>query len=261
MPPHQHRRNAAERAIQTWKNHFISGLSSTDPTFPLNAWDYLLPQCDITLNLLRSSRRQPHLSAHACLFGNYDFNRTPLAVPGTRVVIHDTSDQRPTFAPHGTDGYYVGPSLEHYRCFKVFLPVTQSTRDSVTVEWFPSSVPFPKVRGCHHRLQFLPLSVHLVLFFLSPGSLLLPAHRVLSLVLLHLLWPPQCFLLHQHLFGLSDAIPNVSGNLPIVLVLLLWLFTIVCLRTNIDTTLRRLQLHPLHRSPQRRPNYPRWRNF
>jgi hypothetical protein len=71
VPAHQHRRNAAERAIQTWKNHFISGLAS----------DHLLPQCNLTQNLLRSSRRQPKLSSYACLFGNFDFNRTPLAVP------------------------------------------------------------------------------------------------------------------------------------------------------------------------------------
>ena len=81
VPTHLHRRNAAERAIQTWKHHFIAGLASTDPSFPLNAWDYLLPQCDITSNHLRSSRRQPRLSAHACLFGNFNFNRTPLAFP------------------------------------------------------------------------------------------------------------------------------------------------------------------------------------
>ena len=62
VPAHLHRRNAAERAIQTWKHHFIAGVTSTDPSFPLNAWDYLLPQCDITLNHLRSSRRQPTLS-------------------------------------------------------------------------------------------------------------------------------------------------------------------------------------------------------
>ena len=65
VPAHQHRRNAVERAIQTWKAHFIAGLASTDPSFPLNAWDYLLPQCDLTLNHLRSSRRQPKLSAQA----------------------------------------------------------------------------------------------------------------------------------------------------------------------------------------------------
>jgi hypothetical protein len=40
-PPHIHRRNNAERAIQTFKNHFISGLCSVDPTFPLKLWDKL----------------------------------------------------------------------------------------------------------------------------------------------------------------------------------------------------------------------------
>jgi hypothetical protein len=34
-PPHMHRINAAERAIRTFKNHFIAGLCSTDPNFPL----------------------------------------------------------------------------------------------------------------------------------------------------------------------------------------------------------------------------------
>jgi hypothetical protein len=43
-PPHVHRRNAAERAIRTFKNHFIAGLCSTDPSFPLNLWDRLLPK-------------------------------------------------------------------------------------------------------------------------------------------------------------------------------------------------------------------------
>ena len=33
-PPPQHRRNAAERAIQTFKNHFIAGLCSTNPNYP-----------------------------------------------------------------------------------------------------------------------------------------------------------------------------------------------------------------------------------
>ena len=34
-PAGYHSRNAAERAIQTFKNHFISGLSSVNPQFPL----------------------------------------------------------------------------------------------------------------------------------------------------------------------------------------------------------------------------------
>ena len=38
-PPHIHRRNAAERAIRTFKNHFLAGLASCDPKFPVAEWD------------------------------------------------------------------------------------------------------------------------------------------------------------------------------------------------------------------------------
>ena len=34
-PPHMHRRNSAERAIRTCKNHFIAGFSTTYPDFPI----------------------------------------------------------------------------------------------------------------------------------------------------------------------------------------------------------------------------------
>jgi hypothetical protein len=55
VPPNDHRRNAAERAIRTYKNHLIAGLCSTDKDFPLHLWDRLIPQCTLTLNLLRGS--------------------------------------------------------------------------------------------------------------------------------------------------------------------------------------------------------------
>jgi hypothetical protein len=145
VPPHVHRRNAAERAIQTWKNHFCAGLATCDPKFPLTEWDLLMPQADITLNLLRASRRQPKLSAYACINGVFDFNATPLAPPGTRVVVHVTPDQRANMAPHGVDGWYVGPSTEHYRCYKCYIPSTAGVRDALTVDWFEHDIPFPKV--------------------------------------------------------------------------------------------------------------------
>jgi hypothetical protein len=74
VPPKEHRANAAERAIRTFKNHFISALCTVDSHFPLSEWDRLLPQAILTLNLLGSSRIHPSLSAHASLFGHYDFN-------------------------------------------------------------------------------------------------------------------------------------------------------------------------------------------
>jgi hypothetical protein len=55
VSPDNHRRNAAERAIRTFKNHFIAGLCSTEKNFPMHLWDRLLPQAILTLNLLRGS--------------------------------------------------------------------------------------------------------------------------------------------------------------------------------------------------------------
>jgi hypothetical protein len=63
VPPGNHRANKAERAIRTWKDHFVAGLASTDPAFPLQAWDELVPQAELTLNLLRASAISPHISA------------------------------------------------------------------------------------------------------------------------------------------------------------------------------------------------------
>ncbi len=50
--PNNHCVNAAELAIQTFKNHFISGLATVDRTFPLYLWCYLLHQAELTLNLI-----------------------------------------------------------------------------------------------------------------------------------------------------------------------------------------------------------------
>ena len=142
-----HLRNAAERAIQTLKNHFLSGISMHDPNFPIKEWDRLLPQCNITLNLLRSSRRQPNLPSYAATLVKFNFNQTPLAPPppGTRVLVHKTTKQRASFAPHGVDGWYIGPSLDHYWCYNCYIPLTASTCNAISVDWFPHQIPFPKV--------------------------------------------------------------------------------------------------------------------
>jgi hypothetical protein len=44
VEPHNHRVNAAKRMIQTFKDHFISALATTDSEFPLQLWDKLTPQ-------------------------------------------------------------------------------------------------------------------------------------------------------------------------------------------------------------------------
>ena len=56
VDPHCHRFNAAERAINTFKNNFIAGLYSTDKNFSLELWDLLIKQAITTLHLLRNLR-------------------------------------------------------------------------------------------------------------------------------------------------------------------------------------------------------------
>ena len=142
-PPHMHRRNAAERAIRTYKNHLLAGLATCHPEFPLTEWDRLIEQCNITINLLRTSRINPNLSAYTYIHGNYDFNAHPLAPPGTKVVLHKKPDNRASWQYHGVEAWYVGPSLDHYRCFKCFVPSTGTVIDTDTVQLIPHLTPIP----------------------------------------------------------------------------------------------------------------------
>ena len=56
--------------------------------FPENLWDRLLPQTEITLNLLRQSNATPNVSAYAHLSGPFDYNKMPLAPMGCAAQIH-----------------------------------------------------------------------------------------------------------------------------------------------------------------------------
>ena len=127
IPPNVHRRNAAERAIRTLKNHFVDGLCSVDKHFPLHLWDKLLPQAKATLNMMRGSRINPKLSAHSQLHSHFDVNRTPLAPPGIRVLVHVEPKNRITWSPHGKDGWYTGPALQSFRCYTVWMWASRAT--------------------------------------------------------------------------------------------------------------------------------------
>jgi hypothetical protein len=98
VPPYDHCQNAAEGAIGIWKDHFVAGLASLDPNFPMHLWCRLIDQCTQTLNLMRASRINPRLSAEAPLNGAFDYNNPPLAPPGTKVLMHETPNRRRTWA-------------------------------------------------------------------------------------------------------------------------------------------------------------------
>ncbi len=145
VPPHMHRRNAAERAIRTFKNHFIATLATTNKMFPMHLWDRLLPQATMTLNMLWASQINPKLSAYEQLEGRFTYAKTPLAPPGCRVIVHKKPSVRASWAPHGVDAWYLGPAMEHYRCYRCYVPSTHGGCIADTVEFFPADWPMPKL--------------------------------------------------------------------------------------------------------------------
>ncbi|KAI2497587.1 hypothetical protein MHU86_16893 [Fragilaria crotonensis] len=166
---------------RTFKNHFISGLCSVDKNFPLHLWDKLLPQAELTLNLLRGSRINPSLSAHAQLHGAVDFNRTPIAPPGIRVLVHVKPAERTTWSPHGADGWYTGPAQSRTGVtpcgFGIPAPPVCDT-----LSWFPTKVTMPLASSNDLILAGIHDILH-ALHHPSPASPLAPLtdshHRAL----------------------------------------------------------------------------------
>eukprot|EP00804_Cyclotella_cryptica_P028204 CCRYP_011045-RA/>CCRYP_011045-RA protein AED:0.18 eAED:0.15 QI:0/0/0/1/1/1/2/0/1234 len=156
VEPHNHRVNAAERAIQTFKNHFISGLCSTDSNWPLQLWDTMTEQAIITLNLLRTSRIDPSKSAYHQLHGHrYNWNAYPLAPPGTKAVIYESPTTRTSWGTRGLDAWYCGPAFDHYRNMKFYVPSTKAYRVSGSYDLFPQHCILPTFTPAQHTQEVL----------------------------------------------------------------------------------------------------------
>ena len=142
VPPFTHRANKAERAIQTFKRHFISILAGTHPSFPIDFWHELIPQAEITLNMMRAFADQRNISAyHGIHRKPYDFLSHPLAPCGTLIVLHNS--QRETWDNFGHIGFYLGPAASHYRSYRCLVQETNSIRISDSIILFPAPLVVP----------------------------------------------------------------------------------------------------------------------
>ena len=91
-PPRDHRTNPEERSIITFKDNFIATLFGIDDKYPGNQWCQLIKSSTKTLNMLQGSRINPKLSAYQQIWGDFDYNTTPLAPPGFLEVIYDAPE-------------------------------------------------------------------------------------------------------------------------------------------------------------------------
>jgi hypothetical protein len=150
--------NRAERAIRTFKDHFLSILAGVDASFPPYLWDLLLPQAELTLNLLRQLALNPRISAWEFFQGPFDFNKTPLGPIGCRILIQAKPVTRCSWDFCAKEGSYIGPALDSYRCFKLVKSDTKSQVISDMVEFrhaygaIPTPTPADKII---HGLQVM----------------------------------------------------------------------------------------------------------
>ncbi len=133
VPPWCHQQNAVEVAIRNFKSHFLSVLAGVADDFPQHLWDQLLPQTEITLNLIWQLNATPTVSAYAHLSGPFDNNKMPLASMGCEAQIHKKTNKQGTRADHSVDGWYLFTSPEHY-CTHMYYVNSKSNTGSTAQE-------------------------------------------------------------------------------------------------------------------------------
>ena len=119
-----------------WKFHFLAGISGVYLNLPLHLWCCLLPQATQTLNLLCRSRINLRLSAEAQLNGKLYYNRTPMAPPETKVLIHETLQHCCTWDFHSNISWYIGTAPLHYQCYRIYIPETRGECIAKIVHFF-----------------------------------------------------------------------------------------------------------------------------
>ena len=90
----------------------------------------MVNQVEITINILRTLWTNPILLTYAQLLGAFDFNANPMAPPVKKLIVQVKSNQRSIWSKHGVARWYIGPALEHYRCYGIFVTDTRSERIS-----------------------------------------------------------------------------------------------------------------------------------
>jgi hypothetical protein len=88
VPPDCHRRNIAERAIQTFKNHFVSILSRVDDRFSLSLFCHLVQPAELTINLLQQSNVAPKVSVYAHVHRQHYYMKCLVAPLGCAGMAH-----------------------------------------------------------------------------------------------------------------------------------------------------------------------------
>ena len=135
VPPDTHHRNAAEVSIRNSRAQFLSILAGPAPDFPPSLWDRLLPQAEITINLLRKFNATPNVLAYAHLSGTFNYNKMPMSPMGISVQAHEKADKRVTWEYQTVEVWYLEKLPEHYHTHRCHIKSTNRKRFTDTIHF------------------------------------------------------------------------------------------------------------------------------
>ena len=151
------RRNAAFVPGKTTSLQCFVPLIPPSPWTPGICLSHRPSSRSILCALPHSAHTPLHGTAYTALTTSTTSQSPP---PGMRIVCFEAPSQRSTWSPHGIDGFYVGPAMNHHRCFTVYIPSTHATRITGQLSWhpppayqLPGSTPADDVLSCISRLQ------------------------------------------------------------------------------------------------------------
>jgi hypothetical protein len=144
VPPDCHRHIIAKRAIQLFKNHFVSILSELDDQFPLFLWCHLVQLAELTINLLQQSNVAPKVSAYAYVHRQHDYMKHPFAPLGCAVMAN-VKPKKQLWDVHADNSFNIGTAMEHHQCFHIYIVKTRAMRISDTVFFKHQYITNPQV--------------------------------------------------------------------------------------------------------------------
>ena len=73
-----------------------------------------------------------------------------MAPLGCKAVVYEDGNTRGRWASRGVDGWYLGPSMDHYRRDLYYIPETRAYRISGSTELFPQHCQLPNLTPHQH---------------------------------------------------------------------------------------------------------------
>ena len=89
-------------------------IASVPPGFPIAYWCQLLDQVNLSVNIVRPFWQNPKLSAWVGIEGEYHFDSTPIAPPGSAMLMQIKPSDCTTFGLNAKKTWYMGPCFQHF---------------------------------------------------------------------------------------------------------------------------------------------------